>query len=403
MILRAAWVVPVSSPPVRNGFVEVAGSRLVRVGSWPPPSRARGDVVDLGACALTPGLVNPHTHLELSCYAGRIPAGPFWPWVSQLVRLRRDAGARAREHEAVVAGAWMSLRAGVTCVGDVSRCGDAWRALRHVPIRKVCYAELISIADQPPRNPDELAVALDEVEEDDLLTAGVSPHAPYSVFPEHVRAAVGMAQRRGRPWVMHVAETSEEVAFLRGDAHALPPWIRTRRGDHAAGPETTVAAAVRDLTAEGGAGALVHMNYLTPSDIDAVAAGPHTVIYCPRAHRFFAHPPHPFPRLVRAGAPLAIGTDSLASNESLSLLDELRWIRANVVQMPPADALFAMVTLAAARALGLQRLVGSLEPGKQADLAAFPAAPDVADPVSALLDSAPPASRVWVAGRAIPV
>jgi hypothetical protein len=119
----------------------------------------RADLTDLGQVVLTPGLVNPHTHLELGCYAGRLKPGPFWPWLKQLVELRRAPGQQERERQAAGQGAWASLRAGVTCVGDISRLNVAWHALKEVPIRKVCFVELLTLADGPPRNPQELAAA----------------------------------------------------------------------------------------------------------------------------------------------------------------------------------------------------------------------------------------------------
>ena len=92
MILRAAWVVPVSSPPIRDGYVEISGDRIVAVGRWADRSGPAAQMLDLSDAILTPGLVNPHTHLELTCYAGQIPPGPFWSWIAKLVQLRRQPG-----------------------------------------------------------------------------------------------------------------------------------------------------------------------------------------------------------------------------------------------------------------------------------------------------------------------
>ncbi|HUU94302.1 MAG TPA: hypothetical protein VM487_01065, partial [Phycisphaerae bacterium] len=118
MILKAAWIVPVTTPPVRYGYVEVQGDRIVALGpigqrSLPPPA-----VADLGDVVLVPGLVNPHTHLELGCYAGRLDPAPLWVWLEQLVRLRRGCDRSERERQAASDGARQSLQAGVTCIGD---------------------------------------------------------------------------------------------------------------------------------------------------------------------------------------------------------------------------------------------------------------------------------------------
>lgn len=397
MILRADWVYPVTSPPIRDGFVELRDGVIARFGSASHLT-GHGSTTDLGHALLLPGLVNPHTHLELGCYQGDLAPVPFWEWLQRLIELRAAAGAADRERAAVTDGAWESLRAGVTCVGDISRTNIAWRILKPLPIRKVCFAELLSLASAPPRDPDELRSACDAIEHDDLLTAGVSPHAPYTVLPAHAQAAVAFAAERGRPWTMHLAETSEEVEFLRAGPAGLPDPLRSMIETRDFGSwRGSPGEYVSRLNTQHG-GALVHMNYLEDDDIDRLRTGPHGVVYCPRAHQFFGHPVHPLPRLLAGGVRVAIGTDSLASNDSLSILDELHFVRHQVESNLPPERLLRMGTLDAAEMLGLGDRIGSIEAGKQADLAAFPCDGKCADPLADLLDTPRPALTVFVAG-----
>lgn len=411
MILRAAWVAPVAAPLISDGFVEIDEGRIAAVGHWAERPRGAADATDLGEALLTPGLVNCHTHLELTCYAGKLRPAPLCDWISGLIELRRAPGQVERETQAVRDGARLSLRAGVTCVGDISRRNLTWRALRDVPIRRVCFVELLTLADDPPRDPDELGAALADVNEGELTTAGVAPHAPYSVPQEQIAAAVALAGRRGRPWTMHLAETREEVRFLKGERGALPAFLESltaRRG--VAAPRCGPIELLRRVAGAGPRGLLAHLNYLSDDDVAAFAASGHCAVYCPRAHAFFGHATHPFAKLRAAGATVAIGTDSLASNASLSLLEELRFVRQRGA--PPdvalscsalldAAALLRSVTLDAARGLGLETRIGSLEPGKAADLAAFPVPRAARDPVAEVIDAAPPAAHVWVAGREV--
>lgn len=400
MILKAAWVLPVSRPPIRAGFVQFVNGRITAVGRAADAPAGDPQVLDLGAAALLPGLVNCHTHLELTCYGGRLDPAPLWEWLRHLVLLRLAPGQLERERLAAAEGAWQSLRAGVTCVGDISRRNVHWRALRPIPIRKVCYVELLSLADDPPRNLAELRSAVAEVAEDALLTVGVTPHAPYTVPLADIRGALALAGTLRRPWCLHWAEAPEEGAFLRGTAGALPRFLErllTERGIES--PRQAPMAVLETCGAGAPPGLLAHCNYVAAGDAERLAGLGHTVVYCPRSHRFFGHPPHPYRTLADAGVPVAIGTDSAASNESLSLLEELRFLRTQTPDPPDADPLLEMVTLTAARALGLDALIGSLEPGKQADLAAFPCDPKAADPAAALIDTAPPAASVWVAGE----
>ncbi len=403
MILRAQWVVPVCGVPIRDGAVEIAGERIARVGRWADlRAAAQGPAVELGPAILTPGVVNPHTHLELTGYAGRLPRGSLWAWFERLLALRSAPGRLEREQQAARAGAWQSLRAGVTCVGDISRVNSSWAALREVPIRKVCFVEVLSLAGDPPRDVDELAAALDAIEATPRLRVGVSPHAPYTVTAETLRGAIALATRRDLPWTMHLAETPEEIAFFRGDPDALPELVRVLCRQRGVVPPARPPGEWLARIADGlRPGLIVHGNYLDDGDARHLAAAGHTLIYCPRSHGFFGHPAYPLRRFRESGVRLLIGTDSLASNESLSILDELRFVRTRVEAPPSPAGLLRMVTLDAAAALGLADEIGSLEAGKQADIAAFPTSSETTDPARALVDQPVAPVAVWVAGRRV--
>jgi cytosine/adenosine deaminase-related metal-dependent hydrolase len=453
---------PVSGPPIRDGYVQVEGDRILAVGALaelrgadPNPARRSADsrapasadaLADLGDCILTPGLVNAHTHLELTCYAGALEPAPFWEWIPQLVRLRAAPGQIERESQGVVDGARQSLGFGVTCVGDISRRNVHWRGLRPLPIRKVCYVELLSLADDPPRNPAELRAAVAEVEEDALLTVGVTPHAPYSVPGHEIAASIALAHELGRPWTTHWMETREECAFLRGEIEsphpflvellrqcriesprrsplsyleacrkpfchpegnaggaraenqsALQPSVLTSSPSHSGTEEDQ--SRDRPAITPASPGLLAHMNYPETGDAARVAAMGLSVAYCPRAHHFFGHPPHPYRDYLDAGVNLVLGTDSAASNWSLSVLAEAQFVRRNAPNPPASDVLLELITINPARALGLGAAIGTLEPGKQADLAAFRCPADVADPVTYLVDHAPRPTKVWTAGE----
>lgn len=474
MIIAASWVVPVSGPPIRSGAVRLRDGLIVEIGprahfaelnssddesaGTANSDAATKAVVELGDAILTPGLVNPHTHLELTCYEGRIAAKSFWSWLTELVKLRRAPGAAAAEEACIAEAAWRSLRAGVTCVGDISRRNVSWRMLKRIPIRKVCFVELLTLADDPPRTPEELIAELDSMEPDGLLTPGITPHAPYSVPLAHLTDLAILAVRRSLPFTTHWAETVEEVAFLRGDGNLLPPLLReVMESAGVTSPELSPveyllsslskrAVTVAGKSAEemrsgadvGMAGwSIAHANYVTQDEFELLRRSGLAVIYCPRAHAFFGHRPHPIAAMRSRGIRVVLGTDSAASNigsawrrasdpdtgitarmksrqtgdiadraepegcERLSVLEEARFA-AEVYRVIAPEEFLRMITIDAAAALGLADQIGTLEPGKAADLTAWSVGDAIGgDPLRALLGASARATGVWVAGRRV--
>lgn len=453
-VLRARWVLPTCAAPIADGAVRIERGRIAAVGRAEEVVSDDDHVQDLGRAALLPGFVNAHAHLELSAYAGRLTPSSLWQWLPRLIELRRDP-ERSR-HEAVAArrAARDSLAAGVTCIGDISRNGRVYEALDDVPMRQVRFLELISGAAEPPRDPEELRAAIDSMPAEATRAQasgrywGVSPHSPYTVTARHLDATVRLAVERALPLTMHVAETHEEREWLEhrtgrlaefvaahpgltphdlfhGSVHSLLRRLahvaagsgvcvvrkeaRNSRGEHSRAADATQSPEAKALRAAAPL-LLAHCNYVTDDEIAWMAAQSSTrsggagmsIVYCPRAHRFFGHRDHPWRRMLAAGLNVCLGTDSLASNESLSILDELRFLRHVAPDCPPA-ALLEMATLRGAVALGLGDELGAIRVGLAADLIAIPLSSDCGcdgfDPAAAILDGGERVSHVYVAGR----
>lgn len=403
-IYRARWLIPVEGAPVEDGVLAVEAGRIVAVDKA-AALRAHGPVNDLGDCLLLPGFINAHTHLELSCYRDRLPPGPFWDWIEGLIRLRRLPDTPARERAAVTAGAAESLACGVTCVGDISRQGLHVERLRRSPIRKVCYVELMSGALQPPNDIASLAdrfEALSEYADPDRLRISVSPHAPYSVTPSDLRAVAEFARHKDVGVTMHVAETPEEIEWLARGGGRVELFL-SRYGFPTANVPPG-ASAIDRLAASGllaEAPLLAHVNYIDDASLTRLATSNAAVVWCPRAHAFFGHAGHRWRDLLAAGVNVCVGTDSLASNRTLSILDELRFVRRHYPEADP-NVILEMGTVRGANALRLDDQIGSLQPGKWADFVRVPwIAAGAADPVKNLLDGDRTVGGTWVAGQRV--
>jgi aminodeoxyfutalosine deaminase len=405
-VYRARWVLPVTSPPIERGAIVVEDGRIVAVG----PAEDVGGVgtIDLGDSILLPGFVNAHTHLEATGYCGQIPPQPLWQWFFALLALRSRPDTAERERAGVAAGAAQSLAAGVTCVGDISRTGINVAALRPSPIRKVCFLELISGASQPPNDVESLEKsyqlsALSYQPEGKgaypSLVVGFSPHALYTVTWDDLVGAAALARRHGVLVTIHVLETPEEAEWLATGRGFLEDFlVRCRLAT--AGMNVS-GGAIERLTRSGLMDCrplLAHVNYIADDELGRLAASRASVAWCPRSHRFFGHAPHRWREMLAAGVNVCLGTDSLASNESLSILDELRYVRTLAPDFAPRG-LLTMATIRGAAALRLDRAIGSLEVGKLADFIAIPFdATAPADPSANLLDGAEKVAGVWIGG-----
>lgn len=393
--LTARWIVPVDGPPLRDGVVTVQGERIVAV----EPAGTRTPTTDLGHVVVLPGLVNAHTHLDLSGLRGRVPPGPDAPaWLGAVVAARRTNPTVTPEAD-VRAGLAEAVRTGTTLLADVSAGGASWPVLAAGPIRAVVFHELLGLSRE--RAGANWAAACSWLREHPAganCKPALSPHAPYSVRGSLFRAAAARAESSGCPVTIHLAEWQTEAELLRRHEGPFVPFLK-RLGVWQ--PDGLVSGWEALLALQGAAPLLLaHANYLSP-DVPL----PHhaTVVYCPRTHAAFGHPPHPFREWLARGGRVALGTDSLASNPDLDLLAEARFLWRRHPEVRP-DLVLRMATLAGAEALGEGDVAGSLTPGKSADLIVVPLPEaEVADPCRAVLEVEEPVRAVmsrgvWVGG-----
>lgn len=400
---RASWVVPVEVPPIADAILTIQGQRILEVRRR-RPTEAIG-YEDLGDVILLPGFINAHTHLELGWCRGLIPPCDLWNWFEQLVALNALPDADAKRRASVLEGARASLAAGVTCVGDISRTGMNVALLSDELIRKVCFVELISGARNEPNDAASLGARLDSAHSqpaDEKLVQGISPHSTYTVTRADLTAAAALARTATLPVAIHVLETEDERDWLQAGGGRVDDHLgRFGLPTVAGSPGTDAVSYLASCGLLDLHPLLAHLNYVSAAELTHLAEFQAHVVWCPRTHVFFGHAPHRWREMLSAGINVCIGTDSLASAPTLSVLDELRFVRAAYPDFPPTT-LLEMVTLRAARALGMDRHLGSLMPGKAADVIAMPIAnPGCSDPCADLIDGGKPIHRVWIGGNGI--
>ena len=406
-LLSAAFVAPMDGRVIPEGGVVFAAQRIVAVGSTAELRARYPDAVveELPDAVLLPGLVNAHAHLELTQVRRGPEPASFVDWVRDTMgKQAAVADPEAFFTGAVRAGVDQCVRFGVTTVGDISlRCRTTRAAFRADPrVRVVSFGEVLAMARRRALLEERLAVAAEESNAGEpglggLLRVGVSPHAPYSVEPHGYRRCLEVARRRGLPLATHLAETRNEATFLADHTGPFRDlWAFLNAWDDAV--PTFAGGPIRYAQSLGLLDyptLLAHVNYCDDEELKVLAAGNASVVYCPRTHAYFGHPPHRWRAMRRAGINVALGTDSCASSPDLNLLDELRLVRRQSPDVPASD-LWPLVTTQAAQALGMAQDVGSLVPGTFADLVAFPATGP--DPLTSVLESDALPGRVYVNG-----
>jgi aminodeoxyfutalosine deaminase len=371
-MLTARWVFPVSGPPLANGTVTVRDGLIAAV----EPHGTRTADEDLGNVALIPGLVNAHTHLDLSGARGLIPPTDpdhFTDWLRGVIAYRRSRTPEQVQAD-IRAGLDECLRSGTTLLGDIAAGGASYPAVVTAKARAVLFWEVIGLSEERYQAvlkeiagkiggswwPDDPTAAYPETH---FCRWALSPHSPYSVIHNWAAAQMYMGHA-----AIHFAESPAEVELL---ATKTGPFVLFLQEIGVWNPEV-IAVGLRmfvgSFSKAGPPALYIHCNYL-PTD---VPFAPHqSIVYCPRTHAAFGHTPHPFREFLARGVRVCLGTDSLASNPDLDILAEARFVHARYPDFP-GDQLLRMVTLAGAEALGWANECGSLEVGKSADVVAVP-------------------------------
>ena len=361
-VLSADWVLPVSGPPIRNGAVAIEGGRIAAVGT----RDELGPGIDYLDSVILPGFVNAHSHLEYAVYAGFGDGlGDFATWVDLHTQRKRRIGFEDMLDIARL-GTADCLASGVTATGDCSFSGAAGVAAAEAGLRAIVYLEVFGADPAEALGQFESLRERVEGSLSERVRLGVSPHAPYSISPDVYRACFEL----GLPVATHISESASEVRYLLDGSG---PWEGIDWFVSPPGVTGTRLLAREGLLQPRLLAA--HCVVVDPDEIDLLAHHDVAVAHCPRSNAFLGCGIAPVAELLAAGVRVGLGTDSPTSTPSFDMFDELRAavglarIRAGRADAMPAEQALELATLGSARALGLADEIGSLEPGKLADLA----------------------------------
>lgn len=380
-ILSADFVLPIATGPIEDGAVAIEGSEIVAVGT-------RDDIIlkypeasheNFGKAAILPGFVNCHSHLEITSMRGALDdvEHDFSAWLLKLNGLRAEL-SDADIEAAAVAGAVEGAQAGVTCFGDIGRMGEAGlHALKTVGLRGIVFQETEFSADNRTADEDflKLATKYEELKdgETELVRVGLSPHSPYTVGSRLFELIAQYAILNRVPLTIHAAESADEHELLTQGTGFFTK-VYEKYGVEWNSPHCTPIEYLERLGVLSTRPLLAHCVKVSDIDIAKIAANGAKIAHCPKSNAKFGHGYAPFEAFLDARIAIGLGSDSVASNNVCDLLEESRFAALSARNQPDrkhfisANEVLETATLGGARALGLDHFIGSLEPGKQADI-----------------------------------
>jgi 5-methylthioadenosine/S-adenosylhomocysteine deaminase len=410
---HARWTLPITGAAIANGCVAVDDGRIAFVGN--AGDAPAGSDEDLGDAILLPGLVNVHTHLELTAFRGLLDDLPFREWIAALQSAKEAVMKPDDFLNAARLGVAEGLLSGVTTFADSCDSGVALRAMRELGARGIMYQEVFGPDPaQSDRSLADLRAKVERLRADEtaLQRVGVSPHASYTVSDALFSAVAAYAADAELPMAIHAAESDAEARLVRGAGGPFADALRARYIAAARRGRSPIEMLQR-LGVLARRPLLIHCVHIDADDVNTIARADCPVAHCPASNAKLGHGIAPITDLLAARIRVGLGSDSMASNDFMDILAEARLaLLAQRARTRRHDALSAttvleLATLGGARALGLDAEIGSIEPGKSADLVAFELdelrATPAYDPTTALIFAhAPRTVRLsMVAGTAL--
>ena len=380
MIIRARSVITMDSAPIEDGAVRISGDRIGEVGKFPKFASDHDEIVDLGECILLPGLINAHCHLDYTCLGGKIPPQKsFTNWIRAINA--EKAGLTAQDYVASInTGLAEAHRYGTTTMANLTAFPELIASIDE-RVRTWWFAELIDVREAKRANGivDTAVESLNRAN-----NWGLAPHAPFTASTNVFRRCQEIALRQNTLLTTHLAESREEMEMFRDRSGPLFEFLQSLGRSMAdCGGTTPLETFLRSLQVSRrdpsislgmtGRWIIAHLNELRESDFDLLSKirQKFSIAHCPRSHAYFKHSDFQFQKLQQLGFNICLGTDSLASNDDLSLFAEMRAFH----QKFPAlrlEEILEMVTVNSARALGRDHELGKISANFLADMIAIP-------------------------------
>jgi 5-methylthioadenosine/S-adenosylhomocysteine deaminase len=375
-VYTASWVLPACAAPIADGAIAIEGSTIVAVGERQSVRRQypTANSRTFEQSVIIPGLINAHTHLELTAMRGYLEQEEtdFFTWLRKLTLARLERMTPDDIRVSATWGACEAVRSGITCVGDASDVASMTvLALKEIGMRGVVFQE--SFGPDPKlvsENFDILKTKVAELRESQsgLVQIGVSPHAPYTVCGKQLELIAEYAHTERLRLMMHAAESAAEELLIREGRGMFADGLAKRNIDWIT-PGVSVIEYLCDRQILKTRPLLAHCIRVDESDLELLAEKRTKVVHCPKSNAKLGHGHAPFTEFLERTIDVGLGSDSVASNNTCDILEEARFatLLARMDKSISAEQVFSVATIGGARCLGLGGTIGELSAGAAAD------------------------------------
>jgi aminodeoxyfutalosine deaminase len=359
---HAGWVIVDSSTIIQNAWVLAEAGKIKEVYTGKPKHTPK-TFTDHGPGIIMPPLVNAHLHLELSALKNQLPMNQgFQTWVAALLEKRQTLGEEKLKQAAKQAITDLKNR-GILYIGEISTLGITKELLQNSGLAGVFFQEYLGI-----KEPDQT-----NIKKSPTLSISLAGHAPHTTAPPLLKKLKQQTLKRKLPFSIHVAESEAETEFISKKKGTWADFLTSRQIDYKTWniDSATPVEYLNSLGILDNRTIAVHLLHITNKDIDTIQKTGVRICLCPGSNQNLHQKLPDIEKIIKKGIEPALGTDSLASSDSLDIIDEMTFIKLNYPNLKP-ETIFNMATKYGAKALGLEHLTGTLEPGKKADFIYLP-------------------------------
>ncbi|MGL1902798.1 MAG: amidohydrolase family protein [Fibrobacterales bacterium] len=400
--IEAGYILPISSEALINARLEWSDHTITEVRSCTHHDLESNITYSFPNAVVLPGLINTHCHLELGMLKGKTrPNIPFTQWADQLKNLLTSYTS-FDFHDAVTTGLDAALKSGTTTLVDVG-FSQANIDSPKTHINLLSHKELIGIPPSAATNlASQAVVEISKVIPTSLFTPSLSAHAPFSCSRELISEVIDYCHKQSVPFMMHLSESQEEQEHYSQTKGSMFDFLLSRFSDYTP-PQPQLNAVDYCLTHDliPNNSLMVHCNHITSKQLDYFAQNNISIAHCPRSRAFFNHAPFPLVEALKANTTITLGTDSLASNHSLNLWEEMTYLYTHHYSEVTALHILRMATLQGAQSIGRGESTGSLEKGKKADFIVATPSKSTDNPYIDLVSTPPTIEMVVVQGSIV--